>query len=158
MIDINVTRRGPRRAIIRTLPSPACARACIIGYDIGAIALEYSFARVARAGLRDPVREQVARVAGLRALGGDGEAGELGARFAGRRHVGRGACGEVEGCWGGGNDGYKAEEDGGLHGRWCWKRSRDGSEVCEESNHGPGPGVEDWRKSLTCSLVVGDIS
>jgi hypothetical protein len=115
MIDVNVGCSTPRRAVVRAEPAAAGACACRVGYDVCAVALEDCFARVAGAGLRDPVGEQVARVAVLRALGGDGEAGELGAGFGGGGDVG--GCAGDEGGWGCGDAerGGESEEDCGLH-------------------------------------------
>jgi hypothetical protein len=97
VVNIYICRCGPRRAIIRTEPTPACACARRVGHDVGAIALEDLLARVAGAGLCDPMGEQVARVPCLRALRGDSEAGELGAGFRGGGDVGW--CAGDEGRW-----------------------------------------------------------
>jgi hypothetical protein len=98
VVNIHICRRAPRRAIVRTEPASACACARRVGYDIGAIAFEDLFARVAGAGLSDPVGEQVARVTCLRALRGDSETSELSAGFRGRGDVGW--CAGDEGRWG----------------------------------------------------------
>lgn len=117
MIDVNVTRRRPRRAVVGTKPRAGNGRASIVCYDVCAVALEDRLARVAGAGLRDPVGEEVARVAGLRALGGDGEARELGCCFRLGGHVGGSAGGEVGWGGGGGDEGSGdcGDEEGGLH-------------------------------------------
>jgi len=108
MIDIEIRRRRPRRAIVRRQPTARCRRARRVGHDRRAVPLQHLLPRVARPGDGDPVREQRAAVATLRALRGDGE-GREGA-------FGGGGAGDVWGrglgCWGGeGEDG--GEEEGG---------------------------------------------
>jgi hypothetical protein len=120
MINVDVTSSRPRRAVIRAVPATARARARSVVHYARAIALEDSLTRVAGPGLCDPVGEQVAGVAGLRALRGDCEAGELGAGRGCGGDVGRGAG--DEGCGSGGDEGggEEGEEDGGVHFR-SWK-------------------------------------
>lgn len=126
VIDIYVTRRRPCRAIVWAKPRAGDRRARIVGDYVCAIALEHRLARVAGAGLSDPVGEQVARVASLRALGGDREAGELGSCIGFGGHVGWSAGGEVGWGGGGGGDGSGdcGDEEGGLHLVWNerWER------------------------------------
>jgi hypothetical protein len=90
-VDVDVTGGSPCRIVVGTVPAAARACARRVGHHVCAIALEDCLARVARPGLRDPVGEQVAGVAGLRALRGDGEAGKLGAGVGCGGDVGRGA-------------------------------------------------------------------
>lgn len=115
VINVNIARCRPCGAVVRAEPTSRCRDACSIGNYVGAIALQHGLARVARAGLRDPVREQVARVTGLRALSGDGEACELRRGLSLGGNI-RGRAGD-EGCWGGRNEGNGRQcgEDGGLH-------------------------------------------
>lgn len=77
MIDIDIASGRPRRSVVRAEPGTRGRSAGAVGNDVCAVALEDCLSRVAGAGLGDPVGEQVARVTGLRALGCDGEAGEL---------------------------------------------------------------------------------
>lgn len=88
MVDVDVAGGGPGRAVVRALPASACGSTCRVGYDPGAIALEDRLARVAGPRLCDPVRKEIAAVAGLWALSGYGEAGKLSSCFTGGRDVG----------------------------------------------------------------------
>jgi hypothetical protein len=120
MVNVHICCRRPRRAIIRTKPTAARARARRVGNYIRAVALEDLFARITCACLSDPVREQVAGVSCLRALSGDGQTGELGAGF--------GCGGDIWGragnerCWGGGDEGKggEGEEESGFHCCCVW--------------------------------------
>lgn len=88
MVDVHIAGRSPRGAIVRTLPRAAGRSTSRVGDDVGAVTLEDRLASVAGAGLCDPVREQVTRVAILGALGLDGEAGEERGSTAGGGNVG----------------------------------------------------------------------
>jgi hypothetical protein len=68
MINIEIACGGPRSAVVRAEPGPGGRRARRVLDDVCAVAREDDLARVALAALRDPVREQIARVARLRAL------------------------------------------------------------------------------------------
>lgn len=118
MVDINICGSGPGCTVVRAGPASAGACARGVGHDVGTITLEDLFTRVAGSGLGDPVREQVARVAVLRALSSNSQSCELSAGLAGGGNVGRRASSEVDGCWGSRNESRRGdgEKDGGLHG------------------------------------------
>lgn len=88
MVNVHVAGRGPRSAIVRALPGSAGSSTSRVGNDAGAITLEDRLAGVACAGDGDPVGEQVAGVAVLRALSLDGEAGKESIGTAGRGNIG----------------------------------------------------------------------
>jgi len=99
MVNIDIARSSPSRAIIRAKPAATGGSAGAALLDIGAIPLEDNFPRIAVARLDDPVREQISAVTRLRALRSNGESGELSAR---------GACsGDI---WGSGD--RKSEREG----------------------------------------------
>lgn len=99
MVDINVGSLSPHRAIEWTIPSATDRGAGRVLNYIGAIPLQHYFSGVAGPGLRAPMWEEVAAVAGLRANGGYTKSRELTACG--------GAGGDVgwDGSWGWGWDG-----------------------------------------------------
>jgi hypothetical protein len=117
VINVNITCGRPSGSIIWTEPASARASARRVRDYIRAITLQDLFTRVASARLGDPVREQVARIAGLRPLSCDGQASKLRPCFAGRGNVGRCASGKVEWCWSRRNEGHgcNSNEDRRLH-------------------------------------------
>lgn len=108
VVDVDVAGRSPGGAIVRAEPRAAGGSASTVGHNTGAITLEDSLAGVAGTGDGDPVGEEVAGVASLGALRGDGEAGESGLGGCGGGNVGRGAG--LEG--GGGREGEREEAEG----------------------------------------------
>jgi hypothetical protein len=82
VVDIDVAGSSPGSAIVGAEPASARSGAGRASNYIGAVALEHCLAGVAGSGLGDPVGEQVAGVAILWALSGDGQARELGASLA----------------------------------------------------------------------------
>jgi hypothetical protein len=87
MVDIEITGLGPGSAVIRGVPATAVGVAVAADGDVGAIALQDGFTRVAVAGDGDPVREQTTAIP--RGIGGAGaERGKEGARVGGGGDVG----------------------------------------------------------------------
>lgn len=125
MIDIHIRRQRPRRPIIGTIPPPAHGGAGRVLNHVRPVPLQYHFPGIAGAGLRAPVREEVAAVAGLGADGGDAEGGKLAACGGAGRDVGGSGGWEGEGegegdgvgvSVGGEEEGdEKGEEERGLH-------------------------------------------
>lgn len=117
MVDVDVAGGGPLAAVVRADPRAAGRGAPGVGDDVCAVALEDRLARGAPAG-GAPVREEVAGVAVLRALRGDGQAAEGGFGGVGAGDVGGGAG--LEGGGGGEGEGEEGGEDGeaeeGTHG------------------------------------------
>ena len=107
VVDVDVGRVGPGRAVVGAVPGAGGRGAAAVDDDAGAVALEDLLAGVARAGDGDPVREQVAVVAGVVRLGGDGERVEPALRGARGGDVRRGGV-----CRGRG-EGDREGEDGG---------------------------------------------
>ena len=97
MVDIQIASQSPRRAVVRAVPLPACSCAASVLYHARTITLQHHLPGVAGAILGNPVREEGAAIACLRALGCDLEGGELGLGGACRRDVGGRGEGEWEG-------------------------------------------------------------
>ena len=91
VVDIDVARRAPGRAVIRAEPAPGGRGTCGIGHDAGAVSLQNGLASIARSGLGDPVREQIAGVAILGPLRSDTETRQLALSCGSAGNVGRGA-------------------------------------------------------------------
>src|SRR5690606_29469367 len=92
VVDVDVGGGGPGRAVVGGVPAAAGRGARGGGDDVGAVALEDRLAGVAGAADRDPVREEVAVVAGA-VLGGDLQGGEVAAGGGGADRGGEGGGG-----------------------------------------------------------------
>lgn len=131
VVDVDVAGRSPGGAIVRAEPRAAGGGTGTVGHDTSAIALEDCLAGVAGPGDGDPVGEEVAGVAILGALRGDGEAGERGLGGCGCGDVGGSAGDEGRGREGerdeSEGDGRGEMHDAGLWGvRGFWKVDRRG--------------------------------
>lgn len=116
VVNVDVAGSRPCSPVVGTEPTARRRSTCGVRDDVCAVALEHRLARVASTGLSNPVGEQIAGVAVLRALGGDGEAGEEGCSGGFAGDVGRSA-GIEDWCWGCGDKsrGGYGDEDRGLH-------------------------------------------
>lgn len=120
VVDVDVAGSSPCSAIVRAEPCAAGGGTGTVSHDTGAITLEDRFAGVASAGDGDPVGEEIAGIAVLRALCGDGEGG--------KRRLGRGGGGDVGGTAGdegwsreGERDESEGDSGGEMHDDDLWK-------------------------------------
>lgn len=119
VVDVDITGSSPCGAIVRAEPRAAGGGTSTVGHDTSAITLEDRLARVAGPRDGDPVGEEVAGVAVLRALRGDGEGGKRRLGLGGGGDVGRSAGDEG---WSRKGERDESEGDGGgeMHDDDLW--------------------------------------